>query len=367
MTNAPNPGTPNPEQEPQPPAPRRRSRRRGWRRVGLGVGIVTLVGLAAGARWLLVFIDEDLSPLVANALTTTLDRPVQVGDVERFSLWGLRIGESTVPATASDRDTAKIEAIDVRFNLLDVLLSRTLKLDVTLVRPNLFLDQTEDGTWVTLPPQKEEKEQPIKVELSHLKIEDATAVIEPRSRPINAETPSEGAATDSPATDSPATDSPATPDIATDETTPPSTEKFTTASSTETTGASTAETTAETTVESAAESTSPASTATQPSAPPYRMAVNSINGTVSLRNDNKDISFDVTGLPVKGGDFRVQGEVRLETEQIRLVTQGQNLYGPDISALLPLPLAVQAGQLWGNLELTFLEGEIEAINGTARF
>ncbi|MDX2213372.1 MAG: translocation/assembly module TamB domain-containing protein [Oculatellaceae cyanobacterium bins.114] len=172
MTNS-----PNPEREPRPAVNRRR--RRLWVRVGLGVGAVAFVGGVIGARQAWLFINNDLAPLIEQNLGQTLNRPVNLGTVESVSLGGLRFGASELPPTASDRDQVKLEAIEVQFNLLELLWTRTLRLSLTLVEPVLFVDQAEDGAWITTQLQSEEKEGFIKTELDVIRIQDATLVLEP--------------------------------------------------------------------------------------------------------------------------------------------------------------------------------------------
>ncbi|MEB3294075.1 MAG: hypothetical protein VKJ24_13025, partial [Synechococcales bacterium] len=95
--------THTPEQEQTPPP-----RRRKWRRfvVPIGVLAVTGWGLWRGDR----FVREELAPLVQESLSKQLKRPVQVGQLERYSLTSLRLGNSGISATATDPDNASVEA-----------------------------------------------------------------------------------------------------------------------------------------------------------------------------------------------------------------------------------------------------------------
>jgi translocation and assembly module TamB len=174
MTQSPNSGSdPNLE----PTRPRRSGRFRRIRRIllPLGIGLVAVAG--AGAWWGWRFAHEDLAPLVASNLSKTLNRPVKIGKLEGLGFRGLRFGSSAIPATATDRDRATVEEIAVGFDLIQTLLTRKLKLDVTLIKPNLYLEQTKEGWITTEIKQQEEKEGPI--ELTTLRVRDARVEVLP--------------------------------------------------------------------------------------------------------------------------------------------------------------------------------------------
>ncbi|MGF1677507.1 MAG: translocation/assembly module TamB domain-containing protein, partial [Rivularia sp. (in: cyanobacteria)] len=117
-------------------------------RGGLAVGGLSLVG-TVGIFWRLQsFIHKDLAPLVEKNLTTIIDRPLQLGKVEGFSLSGVRFGASAIPATATDSDQVKADAVEVGFDPLQLLFHRRLKLDVTLVNPLGYVEQDKQGNWI---------------------------------------------------------------------------------------------------------------------------------------------------------------------------------------------------------------------------
>jgi translocation and assembly module TamB len=170
--------TPNPGSEPPRPEPRRsRTRWRRVRRVVVPVGVVVLVGAGGAAWWGWRFLHEDLSPFLETNLTKLLDRPVKVGRLESVGLSGLRLGASSIPATATDPDQAKVEAIDVSFDLWQALMTRKLTLDLTLVRPDLYLDQEKQGWIRTKVTQQDEKESQFVVRT--IRIQDANVELLP--------------------------------------------------------------------------------------------------------------------------------------------------------------------------------------------
>lgn len=321
-------GSPQPDQEPnnsQPNLPNRRSRRRLWRWVAIGTGITVIVGGTIAARLAQKFVDEQLAPLVSRELSKLLDRPVEVGDIEQVGLTYLRVGESRVPATAEDQDEAVVEAVEVRFNPLE-LFRRRLSLNLTLVQPALFLDQTADGTWVNLPPQREPAgEPPIKFVVDTVRIQNATATLAPypESEPSAEEPEASG---ESSANGDETADFIASPNDADD-----------------------------------------SENASEADAVPQLITFEEVTGQLQIRDDNNRLILEATGFPANGGNFQVEGEILLDPFQMQLVAQGQDLPGADLFPLLPLPLNLEAGRLWGNLEIALNPGEVPTLNGTARF
>jgi translocation and assembly module TamB len=155
-----------------------RSGRHWWRILllsGTGVGILGLVGAVAAREW----VQKKLAPLVASEVSQTLKRPVQIGRLERFSPIGLRFGRSTVPATAIDPDYASTEAVEVKFSIWPLLFNRTLKLDITLVKPSAYIEQDAEGRWVNIPTQDKKPAGLFKTEIEAIRVENAAAVLVP--------------------------------------------------------------------------------------------------------------------------------------------------------------------------------------------
>lgn len=276
----------------QPPRPSRQSRRL-WRRIGVGVGTIVLVGGAIGARWAWVFIHRDLVPEVEQSLSNLLNRPVDLGEVEGISLSSIQFGRSALPATDTDQDQATVEGVNVSFNLLQTLWSRRVGLNVTLVRPNALLDQEKDGRWLQTEIQTQESGGFIKIELDTIRLQAGTVTLAPYPR-LN-----------------PTTQEPVTP--------------F------------------------------------------QEITVAPLDGRLSLQDNNNYLTFESTGQLVNGGDVEIRGDVVLDERRIKLVVQGEELLASEVNALLKLPVNLTAGRLWSNLDVEFLNNELTAVNGTARF
>ncbi len=159
------------------------SRQRFWlillRRTGIYLGIPLLIGVAGGAWWFWVFVQERLAPIVQANLIQTLNRDVQLGQVERVSLTSLRFGKSAIPATKSDRDRATVEAVEVGFDLWQLAFTRTLQLDVTLINPDIYIDQTRSGQWIATTIKSQESEGAFKTQLDNIRVQNAQVVLAP--------------------------------------------------------------------------------------------------------------------------------------------------------------------------------------------
>lgn len=177
MTNQPNPG--------QEPEPRRSRRSRPFllRRSTIAVSTILITGAAGGFWWGRMFVYERLAPLVEKNLSESLKRPVNLGRVEAFSLNSLRVGASSIPATPNDPDQVTVESVEVRFNPIQVLLTRNLNLDITLIEPDAYIEQDQDGLWISTAIEEEEERGPIRTEIQSLRLQDANLVLVPYPKP----------------------------------------------------------------------------------------------------------------------------------------------------------------------------------------
>ncbi|WP_013322057.1 translocation/assembly module TamB domain-containing protein [Gloeothece verrucosa] len=175
MTNG-SPNTPpEPSEQPSFATRLRRFIRRPSTQIGGGVLILLGIGGYLGVRY---FVYEKLSPLVSTQLSNYINRKVNIGKVESFSLTHIRFGTSSIPATPTDLDTLSLKAVDIKFDWLPFLLGRPLPLDVTIVDPNLYLDQDKNGKWTNIELPKNQRELPIDFDLK-VRLEDADLDLKP--------------------------------------------------------------------------------------------------------------------------------------------------------------------------------------------
>ena len=237
-------------------------------RTSLAFGVVLLVGIAVGAWWARSYIYKDLAPLIQQNLEQLLGRPVKVGKVERFSLSSLRFSSLSIPATSTDPDQVVAKALDVQFSPLQLLLTRKLALNVTLVQPNVYIQQDRDGRWVTGQVKAGEKKGAIQTELETLQIQDGNVELSPASAPTR---------------------------------------------------------------------------------PKGSVILNQFAGIARFFDQNQRIDYDINGQLARGGAVKISGETQTKAQQTNLKLQAQNLQASDVSRLIELPIALQAGRLDADL------------------
>ncbi|MEH2181360.1 translocation/assembly module TamB domain-containing protein [Nostoc sp.] len=261
MTRSPNS---NKNQEP--------SNRRLWLlllgRTSLALGGVLLIGIIVGAWWARNYIYKDLAPLVQQNLEQLLERPVKVGNVERFSLSSLRFSSLSIPATASDQDQVVAKALEVQFSPLQLLLSRKLLLDVTLVQPSVYIQQDKDGRWVTAQVKAGEGKGFIQTQLQTLQIQDGKVELMPFAAPTK---------------------------------------------------------------------------------PKGSVILDQVGGVARFSDQNQRIGYDINTQLTRGGAVKIVGETQVKAQQTNLQLSTQNLQASEITRLIQLPIALQAGYLNADL------------------
>ncbi|MDZ8069910.1 MAG: translocation/assembly module TamB domain-containing protein [Nostoc sp. DedQUE08] len=258
--------SPNSENNQEP------SNRRLWLlllgRTSLALGGVLLIGIIVGAWWARNYVYKDLAPLVQQNLEQLLGRPVEVGNVERFSLSSLRFSSLSIPATPTDADRVVAKALDVQFSPLQLLLSRKLALNVTLVQPNVYIQQDKDGRWVTAQVKAGEGQGFIQTELQSLQIQDGNVELMPF---------------------------------------------------------------------------------TAPTKPKGSVILDRVGGIARFSDRNQRIGYDFNTQFTRGGAAKIVGETQVKAQQTNLQLSAQNLQASDITRLIQLPIALQAGYLNADL------------------
>ncbi len=295
-------------------------------RAGFVAGGLLVVGLAGGVWWAWRFVNEDLAPLIARQVSNQLNRPVEVGPIEQISLNRIVFGPSAIPATPADADRLEIPRVEVTFNPFEVLWDRTLSVDVTLIRPEAFADQNEDGEWIStrLRDNSGAPEPLVKVEVDALRVRDGTLTLVPfgdvdESKVVEPDEQEREQEQRNPNPEPQDEDAP---------------------------------------------ETLPRDAVARP-----QLVIQDVDANALFRNNNRLISYDVSGRPETGGEFRVSGESDLDREQTTLRAQGTNLLAPDVNLLVPLPVEVRAGRISSDLEVLFPPGDDDPLqlNGTVQF
>lgn len=106
----------------------------------------------------------------------------------------------------------------------------------------------------------------------------------------------------------------------------------------------------------------------EPNIPDENVQLADVNGVVRFLEDNELIEFDLRGEAPQGGTLQLAGETRPATQQTELTVRGQDLPAVNVSRLLDLPIALQSGEVNGNLNIQFQSlDQLPDINGTATF
>ena len=114
-------------------------------------GVVAIAAVGSLGYWgLQVLVKQKLPPFLETQIGKFIERPIDLGEVESFSLNSITFGETVIPPTATDPDRVTVEEVKVGFNIFPVIFRRTLPLDVALVEPDVYLEQEQDGEWINL-------------------------------------------------------------------------------------------------------------------------------------------------------------------------------------------------------------------------
>ncbi|AFZ59750.1 translocation/assembly module TamB [Anabaena cylindrica FACHB-243] len=318
-----------------------KSRKRLWlmilSRGGIAVGAFLLLLIVGGVWRLRDFIQKELAPLAEESLTTTLNRPVRLGQVKEFSLTGIRFDASAIPATPTDSDQATIEAVDVGFDPWQLVVNRNLKLDVTLINPEVYIQQDSQERWITTTIAPPGKEGLIKTDLDKLRFRNAKLVLVGQERVGNRRSRRnrrQGAGSRGQ-------------------------------------GAGSREQGRNINLPTVSSSQSPQSPPNPQSPrrkrrPPVPVVFSGLNGTAQLVENNKLIKFDLAGKAESGGNIYLQGDIRAQaTLEGKLKLKAQDLLAADITRLINLPLGLQAGRVNGDLQIQLIPEQETLLYGSA--
>ena len=123
------------------------------------LGVATYIGVP-------IAIERKVLPDVENQIETVLKRDVKLGKLERFSLTEIELGPTSIPATATSLDRADINSVKIYYNLLPLLLKRTLPVKIALTDVDARVYQDRTGTWLSWLQIEDEPLPPILVDLT---------------------------------------------------------------------------------------------------------------------------------------------------------------------------------------------------------
>ena len=139
------------------------------KKLTFGVAAIATLGILgyAGVQYL---VRAKLPLFLETQIGNIIDRPIDLGEVKGFSLGGIEFGQTTIPATVQDPDKVSVAGIKIDFNIFPLIFRRTLPADITLIQPEVYLEQSANGQWLNLDflpsdPNQEKKPLPLKLNL----------------------------------------------------------------------------------------------------------------------------------------------------------------------------------------------------------
>jgi len=332
------PESPNP----QPPSDNRRLWLVLLSRVSIAVLALLLLSLAGALWWGWRFVRQQLAPTLEAELREIVNRPVEVGAVEGFGLSSLEFGRSGVPATEYDPSYVSVEAIEVQFDPWEIVWNRTLHPDITLVEPEVYLEQNENGDWTTIELELPEPdaEPVVSIELDRIQFEDAIVTLQPRSFPEketvakNASKPV-GANGVRPANEN------------NDDR--PDTENNNIVTDTDNNNDRPEEIVA--------------------ISPPEPVKFNRVRGSAEFLNKGDRVKFALAGNSVDRGRLETEGEAIVNPDlKVNAVVRANNLQGSDIGPLLnQTPVNLTAGNFSSNIQIEYEAEKTPSLQGAAQF
>jgi translocation and assembly module TamB len=118
-----------------------------WRKLIISITILLLAGAGSGAIYGWYLVQRKLVPLIEKEASNYLHRPLKLGELKTISPLGARFGTSSLPATNNNPDQIKTTAVKVNLAPLYFLRKRQLKIDIILIKPDVYIEQDESKLW----------------------------------------------------------------------------------------------------------------------------------------------------------------------------------------------------------------------------
>ncbi|MEB3215505.1 MAG: DUF748 domain-containing protein, partial [Nostocales cyanobacterium 94392] len=173
------PANPPPESDSQtaPSQPRKRV----WLRNAVIISGVSLLGISIAAYFGLDYwIRRKLPPLLDEQLSEFINREVKVGEVRSWSLTGVRLENSSIPATQNDPNYVTAKAVDIGFNPIGLLFTQTLPLRISLIEPDVYIEEDKQGEWIRLNLDTGEGELPFDID-AKIQLQKARVAVLPQA------------------------------------------------------------------------------------------------------------------------------------------------------------------------------------------
>jgi translocation and assembly module TamB len=146
---------------------------RKWREIVMAVSLLLVSGTGLGFIYGWYLIQRKLIPLIETEAGNYLHRPLELGELRSLSLTGASFGKSALPSTSENPDYVKTKGVKVNFAPLHFLRHQELKLDLTLVKPDVYIEQAESKLWTPTDfGSGKESKGKIKVEVKSIQLDE---------------------------------------------------------------------------------------------------------------------------------------------------------------------------------------------------
>jgi translocation and assembly module TamB len=144
-----------------------------WRKLILTITILLLAGGGSGLIYGWYFVQRKLVPLIEKEASNYLHRPLKLGELKSISPLGGSFGSSSLPATKNNPDYIKTTAVRVNLAPLYFLRTRQLRIDIILIKPDVYIEQDESKLWTPTDfGSDKESEGGIEVEVTSIQFQD---------------------------------------------------------------------------------------------------------------------------------------------------------------------------------------------------
>ena len=159
---------------PQKPKPQKRH----LSLFGWGVTVI-LLGVGGGTVAGGFLIQRNLTPVVEEQLSDFLNRPVELGSLQSFSVNHVRFGKTDLLTTPNDPAKVSMSALKIAYNPIKYIMAGKLEIEVTAIEPSAYLEQGKEGNWLLTKFKTLNPNNPIK--FKSLGFEKGQAIIVSRS------------------------------------------------------------------------------------------------------------------------------------------------------------------------------------------
>ena len=143
-----------------------------WRKLVTITALLLLASAGGGLVYGWYLIQRKLIPLIETETGNYLRRPLELGDLKSISLDKASFGSSALPATSENPDFVEVKEVKVNFAPLYFLRHGDLKLDLTLVEPDIYIEQDESKQWTPTDfGSGDEESAGIKVDVKSIKLD----------------------------------------------------------------------------------------------------------------------------------------------------------------------------------------------------